>query len=149
MSHLHKTNLTSQQRQARYTELHPIYTHTQTDFTASGIQSIDVTCNLHGPFTTTAKLHLKQIHTCPECLKQSKSLLQPPTWRKYSKKGITEMIPWTPSFDTSNVSISDFDRSNSSPKQGDFIARGTNNSDMWLISAQYHKENYQIVKETK
>lgn len=147
MNHLHKTNLTPQQRQARYIELHPIYTHTQTDFTASGVQSIDVTCNLHGQFTTTAKLHLKQIHTCPECLKQSKFLLQPPTWRKYSKKEITEMIPWTPSFDTSNVSISDFDRSNGSPKQGDFIARGTNNSDMWLISSDDHRDNYQVVKD--
>lgn len=147
MSHLHKTNLTSQQRQARYIELHPIYTHTQTDFTASGIQSIDVTCNLHGPFTTTAKLHLKQIHTCPECLKQSKSLLQPPTWRKYQKKLLTEMIPWTPSFNTTHVSISEFDKQNGSPKQGDFIARGADHSDMWLIAAQYHKDNYQVIKE--
>ena len=147
MSHLHKTNLTSQQRQARYTKLHPIYDHTKTDFTASGIQSIDVTCNLHGPFITTAKLHLKQIHTCPECLKQSKSLLQPPTWRKYQHKQLIEMIPWTPSFDTSNVYISAFDKQNGSPRPGDFIAK--NESSMWLISAQYHKENYQIVKETK
>ena len=147
MSHLHKTHLTPKQRQARYTELHPIYTHTLTDFSAHGIQCIDVNCNLHGPFVTTAKLHLKQIHTCPECLKQSKSLLQPPTWRKYSKKGITEMIPWTPSFDTTHVSISEFDKQNGSPKQGDFIARGTNNSDMWLISSDDHKDNYQVVKE--
>ena len=147
MNHLHKTHLTPEHRQARYIKLHPIYDHTQTDFTASGIQSIDVTCNLHGPFITTAKLHLKQIHTCPECLKQSKSLLQPPTWRKYSKKGITEMIPWTPSFDTSNVLISDFDHSNGSPKQGDFIARSTNNSDMWLISSDDHRDNYQVVKD--
>ena len=147
MKHLHKTHLTPEQRQTRYSELHQIYNHSQTDFTAHGTQFIDVSCNLHGPFTTTAKLHLKQIHTCPECLKQSKSLLQPPTWRKYSKKGITEMIPWTPSFDTSNVLISDFDRSNGSPKQGDFIARGTNNSDMRLISSDDHRDNYQVVKD--
>ena len=147
MNHLHKTNLTPQQRQARYIELHPIYTHTQTDFTASGVQSIDVTCSLHGPFTTTVKLHLKQIHTCPECLKQSKSLLQPPTWRNYQHKQLIEMIPWTPSFDTSNVYISAFDKQNGSPRPGDFIAK--NESSMWLISAQHHKENYQIVKETK
>lgn len=146
MNHLHKTNLTPEQRQARYTELHPIYDHTLTDFSAHGIQCIDVTCNLHGPFVTTAKLHLKQIHTCPDCLKQANTI-KLPTWRKYQKKLLTEMIPWTPSFDTSNVSISNFDRSNGSPKQGDFIARGTNNSDMWLISSDDHKDNYQIVKE--
>lgn len=147
MSHLHKTNLTPEQRQARYSELHPIYDHSQTDFTAHGTQFIDVSCNLHGPFITTAKLHLKQIHTCPDCLKQSKLLVQPPTWRKYQNKQLIEMIPWTPSFDVTNVSISQHDYLNGSPKQGDFIARGPDHSDMWLIAAQYHKDNYQIVKE--
>jgi hypothetical protein len=57
------------------------------------------------------------------------------------------MIPWTPSFDTSNVSISEFDSSNGSPKQGDFIARGTDHSDMWLISSDDHRDNYQVVKD--
>lgn len=147
MKHLHKTHLTPEQRQARYSELHPIYDHSQTDFTAHGTQFIDVSCNLHGPFITTAKLHLKQIHTCPDCLKQSKLLVQPPTWRKYQNKQLIEMIPWTPSFDVTNVSISQHDYLNGSPKQGDFIARIPDNSGMWLIAAQYHKDNYQIVKE--
>ena len=57
------------------------------------------------------------------------------------------MIPWTPSFDTTNVSISDFDKQNGSPKLGDFIARGTDHSDMWLIAAKYHRDNYQVVKD--
>ena len=147
MKHLHKTHLTPEQRQARYSELHPIYDHSQTDFTAHGTQFIDVSCNLHGLFVTTAKLHLKQIHTCPDCLKQSKLLVQPPTWRKYQNKQLIEMIPWTPSFDVTNVSISQHDYLNGSPKQGDFIARNLDHSGMRLIAAQYHKDNYQIVKE--
>ena len=146
MNHLHKTNLTPEQRKQRYIELHSNYDHSKTDFTAHGIQCIDVTCKLHGPFVTTAKLHLKQIHTCPDCCKQFKPL-QPPTWRKYQHKQLIEMIPWTPSFDTTNVYISGFDAQNGSPRAGDFIAK--NESSMWLISAQYHKENYQLVKEVK
>ena len=147
MNRLHKTHLTPEQRQTRYSELHPIYDHSQTNFTAYGTQFIDVSCNLHGPFITTAKLHLKQIHTCPDCLKQSKLLVQPPTWRKYQNKQLIEMIPWTPSFNVTNVSISQHDYLNGSPKQGDFIARIPDHSGMWLIAAQYHKDNYQIVKE--
>lgn len=146
MKHLHKTHLTPEQRQARYSELHPIYNHSQTDFTAHGTQFIDVSCNLHGTFVTTAKLHLKQIHTCPDCLKQSKLLVQPPTWRKYQNKQLIEMIPWTPNFDIANVSISQHDYLNGSPKQGDFIARNLDHSGMQLIAAQYHRDNYQIVK---
>ena len=146
MKHLHKTHLTPEQRQDRYTELHPNYDHTKTDFSAHGIQPIDVICNVHGPFVTTPKLHLKQIHTCPDCCKEYKPL-QPPTWRNYRKRGFTEMIPYTSGFNMDGVSISEFDKQNGSPKPGDFIARGTDHSDMWLVAAQYHKENYEVVKE--
>lgn len=141
-----KTNLSPADRQQRYTDLHPNYDHSQTDFTAFGEQPIQVTCKAHGPFQTTPKLHLKQVHTCPECCKTIIKL-QPPTWRKYQEKLLTEMIPWTPSFDTTHVSISEFDKQNGSPKLGDFIARGTDHSDMWLIAAKYHRENYQVIKE--
>ena len=148
MKHLHKTHLTPEQRQDRYTELHPNYDHTKTDFSAYGEQSITVICNVHGPFVTTPKLHLKQIHTCPYCCKEYKPL-QPLTWRNYRKRGFTEMVPYTSGFNMDGVSISDFDKQNGSPKPGDFIARGTDHSDMWLVAAQYHKENYEIAKEKK
>lgn len=144
MKHLHKTHLTPEQRQARYTELHPNYDHTNTNFAAFGEQSIDVTCLAHGSFQTTARLHIKQIHTCPECCRTIVKL-QPPTWRKYQNRQLIEMIPYTSGFDMTNVHISDFDRQNGSPKPGDFIAR--NQTSMWLISAQHHKDNYVVVKE--
>lgn len=146
MKQLHKTNLTPDQRQARYTELHPNYDHTQTDFTAFGKQPITVTCKIHGPFETNPKLHLYQVHTCPTCCKEFKPI-QPPKWRKYQKKQFTEMIPYTSGFNLTGVSISDFDKQNGSPKPGDFIARGANPTDMWLIAAQYHRDNYIVVKE--
>lgn len=146
MKYLHKTHLTPEQRQARYLELHPNYDHSKTDFTAHGIQCIDVTCPAHGPFITTVKLHLKQVHTCPDCCKAIKSL-QPPTWRRYQFKALTEMIPYTKGFDLTDVFISEFDILNGSPKPGDFIARDKDNTDMWLVSAQYHKDNYELVKE--
>ena len=146
MKHLHKTHLTPEERKARYLTLHPNYDHSQTDFTAHGIQAIDVICKAHGPFVTTAKFHLRNVNSCPDCMKNAKQL-QPPSWRKYQKRGTTEMIPWTRSFDMTNVSISEHDKLNGSPAQGDFIARGENPTDMWLVSAKYHKEHYQLVKE--
>ena len=143
-----KDNLSPADRQQRYTNLHPNYDHSKTDFTAFGEQLIQVTCLAHGPFQTTAKLHLRQVHTCPDCCKEYKPL-QPPTWRLYQKKQLTEMIPYTKGFDLTGVSISEFDKQNGSPKPGDFIARGTDHSDMWLVAAQYHKDNYQVIKECK
>ena len=141
-----KNNLSPADRQQRYTDLHPNYNHFQTDFTAFGEQPIQVTCLAHGPFQTTPKLHLRQVHTCPECCKAIVKL-QPPTWRKYQFKALTEMIPYTKGFDLTDVFISEYDRLNGSPKPGDFIARGADHSDMWLIAAQYHKDNYQVVKD--
>ena len=141
-----KNNLSPADRQQRYANLHPNYDHSQTDFSAFGEQPIQVACLAHGPFQTTPKLHLRQVHTCPDCCKTIKSL-QPPIWRKYQKKQLTEMIPYTKGFDLTGVSISDFDKQNGSPKPGDFIARGADHSDMWLIAAKYHKDNYQVVKD--
>lgn len=46
----------------------------------------------------------------------------------------------------SNVSISETDRLNGSPRVGDMIARNPlDNSDQWLISAAYFADNYEPV----
>ena len=43
-----------------------------------------------------------------------------------------------------NVSISDADRTNGSPKLGDMIATNENNpEDAWLVSAEYFEKNYE------
>lgn len=78
---------------------------------------------------------------------KSAKQLQPASWRKYQKKSTTEMIPWSRQLDMTNVSISEHDKVNGSPKPGDFIARGEDPTDMWLVSAKYHKEHYQLAKD--
>ena len=45
-----------------------------------------------------------------------------------------------------NVSISDSDLQNGSPKIGDMIARNTtNHNDQWLVAEQYFKDNFEQV----
>jgi hypothetical protein len=43
-----------------------------------------------------------------------------------------------------NVSISDADKQNGSPKIGDMIARNPkNHQDQWLVAEQYFKDNFE------
>ena len=43
-----------------------------------------------------------------------------------------------------NVSISEADRENGSPKVGDMIATNVNNpEDMWLVAAKFFEDNYE------
>lgn len=146
MKHLHKTHLTPEQRKTKYEDLHPNYDHSQTDHTVFGNSPIDVICKAHGHFVTTSKYHLTHVNSCPTCMTAAKQL-QPASWRKYQKKGTTEMIPWSRQLDMTNVSVSEHDKANGSPKPGDFIARGEEPTDMWLVSAKYHKEHYQLAKD--
>ena len=45
-----------------------------------------------------------------------------------------------------NVSISDADKQNGSPKIGDMIARNPkNHSDQWLVAEQYFKDNFEEI----
>ena len=45
-----------------------------------------------------------------------------------------------------NVSISDVDKINGSPKIGDMIARNPkNNLDQWLIAKEYFEDNFEII----
>ena len=45
-----------------------------------------------------------------------------------------------------NVSISDVDKENGSPKFGDMIARNPkNHADQWLVAEQYFEDNFEEV----
>lgn len=47
-----------------------------------------------------------------------------------------------------NISISDADKNNGSPKIGDMIARNPKDySDQWLIAEQYFKDNFEQLVE--
>ncbi|MEO1438463.1 MAG: hypothetical protein AAFV80_23190 [Bacteroidota bacterium] len=71
------------------------------------------------------------------------------TWKEYYKKQTTTLRPYIEGeILPAHFSISEFDRQNGSPKPGDMIARSkTDPTDMWLVSAQYFKENYQLKEE--
>lgn len=72
-------------------------------------------------------------------------------YKEYRKKGITEMREVTPEEIwqgqlPDGVSVSDADEKAGSPKAGDMIARNPeNHNDMWLVAADYHEENYELV----
>lgn len=62
----------------------------------------------------------------------------------YRKKHLQPMEPWTPDTDMSGVSVSDADRANGSPKQGDMIAvNPENGEDRWLVAADFFEANYE------
>ena len=64
--------------------------------------------------------------------------------KKYKRKSISEMRPWTED-DYKNldvISISAADMKNGGPKLGDMIARNPeNHNDQWLVAKQYFEEN--------
>ncbi|MDV3814200.1 hypothetical protein CMU15_00445 [Elizabethkingia anophelis] len=87
-------------------------------------------------------------------------------FKKYIRKNISEMRPVT-EIDIvrynnlgflhisdepfgNNVSISDADKQNGSPKLGDMIARNPkDNTDQWLVAEQYFKDNFEEVDNGK
>jgi hypothetical protein len=67
-------------------------------------------------------------------------------WKKYKRKGFTEMRPYIEGEELSGVSISDADKRNGSPKPGDMIARNPkNHSDRWLVAQAYFEEHMEPV----
>ena len=63
-------------------------------------------------------------------------------WAQYKRKGLSEMRPFLEGEDVSHVSISEPDRENGSPKQGDMIARNPkNHANQWLVAAKYFEDN--------
>jgi hypothetical protein len=68
-------------------------------------------------------------------------------WKKYKRKGLSEMRPYLPGEDVSQVSISVLDRSNGSPKEGDMIARNPDDSaDQWLVAKAYFEKHLELAQ---
>lgn len=63
-------------------------------------------------------------------------------WKKYKRKGLSEMRPYITGESLDGVSISSPDRRNGSPKIGDMIARNPrNHADQWLVAKEYFEDN--------
>lgn len=63
-------------------------------------------------------------------------------WKQYKRKRLSEMRPYILGEDVSNVSISEADKINGSPKEGDMIARNPkNHADQWLVAKKYFEDN--------
>lgn len=69
-------------------------------------------------------------------------------YKQYRRTNIAEMFPYNPHESLgSDVSISEVDRANGSPKEGDMIARNPDNhNDRWLIAEKYFKDNFEEIK---
>lgn len=60
-------------------------------------------------------------------------------WKKYQRKGLSEMRPYIPGEDLTGVSVAQVDLP---PKEGDMIARNpANHEDQWLVARKYFEEN--------
>lgn len=69
-------------------------------------------------------------------------------FKKYRKTQSQEMRPYVDGEDLTGVSISEEDKLNGSPKDGDMIARNTSNhNDQWLVAAEFFKNNYTLLEE--
>ena len=67
-------------------------------------------------------------------------------FQKFRKKQIAEMRPYVPGEDMTNISVSEADKQNGSPKEGDMIARNPNNHlDLWLVSKTFIAINYEPI----
>lgn len=62
----------------------------------------------------------------------------------FRKKGTQELVPWTPAIDMTGVSVSESDKNNGSPKDGDMIAINKNDpTDRWLVAEKFFNDNYE------
>lgn len=70
-------------------------------------------------------------------------------FKKYKRTQISEMHKYNPNtmypkYFMDKVSISEVDRKNGSPKQGDMIVRNPkNHEDVWLMAEQYFLDNFE------
>jgi len=63
-------------------------------------------------------------------------------WKQYKRKGLSEMRPYIAGEDVSHVSISEPDKQNGSPREGDMIARNPkSHADQWLVAKKYFEDN--------
>jgi len=72
-------------------------------------------------------------------------------WKKYRRLGVSEMTPYNSNTGldeiiSDSVSISEVDKLNGSPKEGDMIARNPkNHEDKWLVAGKYFKDNFEEI----
>lgn len=65
---------------------------------------------------------------------------------QYRRKQISELRPYEEGEKLDNVSISEIDKQNGSPKVGDMIARNPkNHKDQWLVAEAYFKDNFEKI----
>ena len=63
----------------------------------------------------------------------------------YTKTATQPMTPWTPDSDMVGVSISEADRENGSPQEGDMIAYNPDYpEDRWLVAKAFFDANYAV-----
>ena len=64
----------------------------------------------------------------------------------YRKTAKQPMRPWTTSENMTLVSVSEADKQNGSPKNGDMIAFNPNDGgDHWLVAKHFFQENYEEI----
>jgi hypothetical protein len=63
------------------------------------------------------------------------------TWKKYKHKRYSEMRPYEPGEDMTDIYISLAATEGGSPKPGDMISRNPkNHADQWLVTQQYFED---------
>jgi len=68
----------------------------------------------------------------------------------YRKKKLQKLEPWCPSLVMDGISISEVDKKNGSPKEGDMIAfNQSDDTDRWLVAKKFFDDNYEFVSSTK
>jgi len=71
----------------------------------------------------------------------------PAEFKQYKRKEIAQLRPYQTGDDMAGVSISDADKRNGSPKEGDMIARNPDDAtDMWLVAKDYFEKHFAPVE---
>lgn len=64
-------------------------------------------------------------------------------FKKYIRKGFSEMRPYIPGEDMSNISVSNVDLL----EEGGMIGRNSkNHKDQWYVAKQYFEDNFELAK---
>jgi hypothetical protein len=64
-------------------------------------------------------------------------------FKKYRKKGVTQMRPYIDGEDLTGVSVSETDK----PGPGGMIARNSDNhEDQWYVAREYFLKNYELAE---
>ena len=64
-------------------------------------------------------------------------------FRKYVRKGYSEMRPYIPGEDLSKISVADVD----TPEKGGMVTRNPkNHDDQWYVAKRYFEDNLELVE---